>query len=146
MSIVVCLSSLYFLVDPAPGYWAFLLILNLRNVGVAYIDALAEGISSVVTKETQKIQHLKAELEEDDEDEKDTSLQAIGILNSVRAFFLGTMSFVGGVVVESTPDLRWCGIILTSYPLIMVFLVLFVFKEDKVINHLILTLLFVLRN
>ena len=64
-----------FLVVGVPGYNEFLLINVLMNLSCAYIDSLAEGISAVITKLSNKLKAIE-ELEGKTDDEGDDSMRA----------------------------------------------------------------------
>ena len=123
----ICASVLIFV--PKPGVTLFVTSLFLYSLTVSYIDALAEGISAMITKYNQRIEVLEGK-----NGSEDNSMKALGMFNSVRGIFQAIMSFVGGFVVERTKSshLFISGIILSSYPVIFCLQTLFLFKEEKV--------------
>ena len=124
--------SAYFIFDSKPSQGIFRWYFFFRNFFTSYIDAMAEGISSMVTKLSEEIESLEALDEDGEEQEGDNSMNALGIFNSMRSLFISVMMFLGGWVTAHTDGVRVSGIILSSYPTLLVVLVLIFFKEEKV--------------
>ena len=57
-------------------------------------------------------------------------MTAYGSYNAVRNFFRGLMAFIGGLLAAKT-SLAITGIIMASYPAILLLYTLFVFKEER---------------
>ena len=115
-----------------PSFDQFMWINILWNLSCAYIDCLAEGISAVITKLSNKLKAIE-ELEGKTEDEGDDSMRAYGIYNGIRWFFQSIMTFIGGILVQYT-SLKTSAIILSVYSFVLITYVLFVFREKRVKN------------
>ena len=131
MSILSSLIASLFIFYPKPGKDAFLIILIAYSLAVCYVDALAEGISSIVTKLNEKIAILEAGGKTK---VKDESMKALGLFSSFRGILQGVMALVGGYVVQVThkSHLMVTGFILASYPILFCIQTFFIFKEKKV--------------
>ena len=129
MSLVTCTIASSLMVFPKPSIEVLVMTLTLHSLACSYIDALAEGISAMVTKYNERIVALRI----DSDHEKADSLKSFGLFNSLRGISRSIMMFVGGFVVEKTHNshLFYSGMILASYPLFLCLVVFFVFKEDK---------------
>ena len=117
-------------IDGTPQYAEFMWINILWNLSCAYIDCLAEGVSAVVTKLSNKLKAIE-ELEGKDEGEGDDSMRAYGIYNSIRFLFQSIMGFMGGLLVQYI-SLKASAIIISFYSFILITYVLFVFREKRV--------------
>lgn len=106
----------------------------ILNVCVAFIDALAEGISAVNTKMTVKIQKLKETERRETgnvlEDDGDNEMKSFGNFNLIRGMFRAIMGLAGGVMAERV-SVQVSYAILAFYPIIMVIYTLFVFREQR---------------
>ena len=124
--------SSYFIFVPKPSKGMFRNYFLVRNIFAAYVDSMAEGLSSVVTKLSEEIESLESLDEDKQKRGGDNSMNALGLFNSIRSFFLSIMMFLGGWVVTHTDGLLVTGIILTFYPALLVVLVIVFFKEERV--------------
>ena len=131
MAILGCLTGLVLVVYPSPDKNAFMVILIGYGISNSYIDALAEGITSIVTKLNERIAILEAGGKGKAHDE---SMKAIGLFSSFRGVFKSLMVFLGGYVAQRTrtSHLMVSGIILAAYPVIFCIQLFFIFKEKKV--------------
>ena len=134
MSILSSLIACFYIVYPTPSKNAFMIILIAYSLAVSYVDALAEGISSIVTKLNERIAILEAMKEGGGGKTSDESAKVFGLFNSFRGILQGTMTLVGGYIVQVTnkSHLRVTGIILAAYPIIFCLQTHFIFKEKKV--------------
>ena len=131
MSIFGCLCGLMLILYPKPDKNAFMFVLIGYGVASSYIDALAEGITSIITKLNEQIAILEAGGKGEMHDE---SMKAFGLFDSFRGILKSRMIFLGGFVVQKTKSshLMVSGIIMAAYPLLFCFQLFFVFKEKKV--------------
>ena len=131
MSILSSVVAFLFVLNPKPGKDAFMIILIGYSLAVCYVDALAEGITSIVTKLNERI----AILESNGMGEKsDDSMKALGLFTAFRGILQALMTFVGGYIVEITrgSHLLVSGIILGTYPILFCVQTIFLFKEERV--------------
>ena len=100
------------------------------NVCVAFIDALAEGISAINTKMTVKINTLKAaERRETGNvlgEEDDNEMKSFGNFNLIRGMFRAIMGLAGGVTADIM-TIQASYAVLAFYPIVMVAYTIFVF-------------------
>ena len=133
MSLFGFIAALTFVVTPKPSKDAFTFILICYAVSTSYIDSLAEGITSIVTKLNERIDILE---ETGDEKEKkhDESMKVLGIFTGFRGIFQALMILAGGYVAQLTQDshLLVVGIMLSAYPILFSLQTVFIFKEKKV--------------
>ena len=129
MSLITCSVASVLIFIPRPSIQILTITLAFHSLCCSYIDALAEGISAMVTKYNERIEALRLDSDEQNAD----SLKSFGIFNSLRAVVKSIMIFVGGYVVERTNSthLFYSGMILVSFPLIVCLVVFFGFKEEK---------------
>ena len=127
MALLTSLVIASIIIVPKPGLQTLTVILFLHNLTCSYIDSLAQGMTARLTKLNQKL----AALEETEDGE--SSLKSFGLYNSLKALSRTIMIFIGGYVVENTEStyLMVSGFILASYPLLIFFVTLFVFKDEK---------------
>ena len=131
MAILSSMISSIFIFYPKPDKNAYITIMFCCNLAASYIDALAEGISSIVTKLNEKIAILEAGGKGKIVDE---SAKAMGYFNTFRGILQGVIILVGGYVVQITnkTHLFVTGIILAAYPLFFCIQTFFLFKEKNV--------------
>ena len=129
MSLITFTIASSLMVFPQPSIEVLVTTLTLHSLACSYIDALAEGISAMVTKYNERIVVLSV----DEKHEQANSLKSFGVFNSLRGVFRSIMMFVGGYVVQKTHNshLFYSGMILATYPLFLSLVVLFLFKEEK---------------
>ena len=131
MAIINLLACFWlYTIQGIPSFDQFMWINFLMNLSCAYIDCLAEGISAVVTKLSNKLKAIE-ELEGKTDDEGDDSMRAYGIYNGIRSFFQAIMTFIGGLLIQYT-SLRFSAIVLSGYSFVLITYVLFIFKEKRV--------------
>ena len=143
MSLLMIAPMLSYLLHPTPNLTYFTICQLVYNFGVAYVDALAEGISAVVTKLRETIQLLEEFNRMSGAYDKDSdlysegykqrienSVKALGTFNAVKSFFSSFMTFLGGFLITFTP-LSLSGVVLAAYPVIFAVAVIFVFREEK---------------
>lgn len=116
-------------IHDTPSAYVFLFSYMTLSLCSAAIDAMAEGMTAVVTKLNSKIKALE-ELNKVEGD-VERSGKIYGIFTSLRGFFTSLMSFLGGVFTSILP-FRVTAIILGIFPCILLFYTIFVFKENKV--------------
>ena len=131
MSIFGCLTAFVFVLFPKPGQDLFTIILIGYGIASSYVDALAEGITSIITKLNERIAILEAGGKGEGNDE---SMKALGLFSSFRGILKSGMIFFGGFMVQQTKSshLFVSGIIMAGYPLLFCIQLFFVFKEKKV--------------
>ena len=131
MSVFIITSLSYLLINPHPTIGQFELVWAIYSIGGSYIDALAEGVTSVITKLNERLRVLKLLDLDNLEDDGDTSMKALGVFNSLRSFFFAIMGYVGGIVVQHS-SLRIIALVMMAYPVLFIIMVIFVFREEKV--------------
>ena len=131
MSILSSVIAFLFVINPRPHKDAFMVILIGYSLAVCYIDALAEGITSIVTKLNERIGILESGGMGESSDD---SMKALGLFTAFRGVLQAIMTFVGGYMIEltSSTHLLVSGIILAAYPIIFCIQTIFIFKEEKV--------------
>ena len=129
---MVNLGACYWLysINRVPNYYEFMWVITLMNISSAYIDCLAEGISALITKLSYKIKAIE-ELQGDKKEEEEDSIGAYGIYNGIRWLFQSIMTFMGGLLIQYT-SLRVSAVVLSLYSFVLIFYVLFVFREKRV--------------
>ena len=131
MSLVSSLIAATLIFNPKPSEDVFVVVLIASSLSVCYVDALAEGISAIVTKLNERIAILEDGGEGNTADE---SMKALGMFNSFRGVIMAVMTLIGGYVVQWTRSthLLVSGIFLASYPILFCIQTFFIFKEKKV--------------
>ena len=131
MSFISSLIAAILIFNPRPSETVLVATLICYSLAVSYVDALAEGISAIVTKLNERIAILEDAGKGHAADE---SMKALGLFNSFRGVIMAVMTLLGGYVVQWTrkTHLLVTGIILAVYPIIFCFQTLFIFKEKKV--------------
>lgn len=129
-----CATCLWVFNTAEPGFPTILWSNVSLNMCVAFIDALAEGISAVNTKMTKKILALK-EVEKREtgnvlEDEGDNEMKSFGNFNLIRGMFRAIMGLAGGVMADYV-SIQVSYLILAFYPVIMILYGVFMFKEQR---------------
>lgn len=119
----------------APGFNLFCMQWLVINISVAFIDAMAEGITAINTKISSKITKLQeaerratGAIEEGEENE----MKSFGMFNIIRGILRSIMSIIGGVLANKLTigqNYALVGI----YPIAMLFYTIFIFSENKVI-------------
>ena len=105
----------------------------MLNISVAFIDALAEGISAINTKLEQKIKTLK-EVEKREtgnvlaDEGEDNEMKAFGNFNLIRGLLRAVMGVFGGVTAE-TFSIQIAYMIMGIYPIVLILYTLFIFRE-----------------
>ena len=131
MSALSSLIAASIIFNSKPSENVFVVTLIAYSLTVCYIDALAEGISAIVTKLNERI----AILEDGGKGKTaDESMKALGMFNSFRGVIQAIMTLIGGYVIQWTKNshLMVTGIILAAYPIIFCLQTFFIFKEKKV--------------
>lgn len=111
----------------------------ILNICVAFIDAMAEGITAINTKLGAKIAKLQeAERRatgavEDMEEENE--MKSFGLFNIIRGILRAIMSLIGGVMAKKSSVHTSYGV-LGAYPIVMIVYTLFIFKEERVSPNL----------
>ena len=140
MAVINILACFWlYTIQGAPGYDEFRWINILMNISCAYIDCLAEGVSAVVTKLSNKLKAIE-QLEGKAGDEGDDSMKAYGIYNAIRTFFQSVMTFMGGLLVQYI-SLKASAVIMSFYSFVLIAYVVLVFREQRVSRILIFLLI-----
>jgi hypothetical protein len=141
MSILNSVTCLYVLLggailygDPQPTYRMFWWANMIINVTIAFIDALAEGISAINTKLQEKIKILKeAEKRQTGnvlEEEEENEMKSFGNFNLIRGLLRAIMSVMGGIL-SSKLSINVAYLILGTYPIILALYTMVIFRESS---------------
>ena len=128
VSLINCLVMAALIYEPKPLKDSFTTILFLQTAAISYLDSMAQGMTAMITKMIEKVQVL-----EDPDKADESSLKVFAMNTSVKSLVRCIMTFIGGYVVQKTARhyLLVSGFITASCPLILCFLTLFVFREDR---------------
>ena len=122
----VVVSVLIFI--PKPSLMVLSWVMFLQTVTVSYLDSMAQGMTAMITKMTEKVIALK------DPDEADKShLKIFGLYTSFKSLIRTILTFAGGFVVQRTlsTHLMLSGIILAAFPALLAVLTILLIKEEK---------------
>ena len=109
----------------------FTVAVTMISLASAFIDTLAEGVSSIITKKQAQREALNNKLKNLQEEEKpNDEIKSFANFATIRGIIKLFMTFFGGFFAEKI-DIKVAYIIGIVYPAIFFFSVL-IFKEEKV--------------
>ena len=128
VSLINCLVMAALIYQPKPTRMPFTLILFLQTAAISYLDSMAQGMTAMITKLGEKAQAL-----EEPDGISRSPLKIFARYTLVKLIVRCLMAFVRGYVAERTArqHLLVSGFIMASFPLLLFFLTLFVFKEER---------------
>ena len=122
------LAGAAFIINPQPSKNMLTLIIFFQTLTASYLDSMAQGMTALITKLSEKQINLQ------DPDLADKSpLKVFGLYNSFKSLVRTVLTFIGGYVVQKTQKthLFYSGIIMGGFPLIFCIATIFLFKEEK---------------
>lgn len=128
----ICFGN-YLIGEAMPSFNMFWYANFIINVCVAFIDALAEGISAINTKLEQKIKTLK-DVEKREtgnvlpDEGEENEMKAFGNFNLIRGLLRAIMGAFGGVTAQKF-SIQLAYFILGLYPILLALYTLFIFRE-----------------
>ena len=133
LHILVCL----FVIITEPKFEIFCFTHFLINMSVAFIDTMAEGITAINTKLGIKIGKLKDTKRRmtgtvEDTDDLENNMKSFAVFSASRGIFRAFMGLFSGYMADKA-SLQINYTILGTYPVMMIFYTLFIFREHKVI-------------
>jgi MFS family permease len=119
----------------APEFDRFKYTWLVLNVSVAFIDAMAEGITAINTKLGAKI----AKLQEAERratgaiegHEEENEMKSFGMFNIIRGILRAVTALIGGITAQKL-SVNISYLILGIYPIIMILYTFLIFKEERV--------------
>jgi hypothetical protein len=131
LNALACLSIFF----NAPQFDRFKYTWLILNICVAFIDAMAEGITAINTKLGAKIAKLQeAERRATgaiDGHDEENEMKSFGMFNIIRGILRAVTALIGGVTAKRL-SVNISYFILGVYPVIMILYTLFIFKEERV--------------
>ena len=123
-----------------PGSYTAMLIGGVMfSFATSFLETVAEGASAIITKNRERIKYIERaekainneEINPDQQEEE--SMKAFGFFSNIRALTSTVMSFAGGLASTRIKNIQYSYSVLVAYPIYLFFLILFSFKEEKVL-------------